>query len=55
VNTKGDGGKDDFIHTENFMLIYPNKRIRGYYDGTSPADVDRLIKEIKILEAEFYQ
>lgn len=49
----GNGDEHDFIHTENFVLIDPNKRIRGYYDGTSPEDVDRLIKEIKILREEF--
>lgn len=49
----GNGDENDFIHTENFVLIDPNKRIRGFYDGTSPEDVDRLIKEIAILEQEF--
>lgn len=33
--TEGDGGVDDFIHTENFVLVDKDKRLRGFYDGTS--------------------
>lgn len=53
IDEGGNGDEDDFIHTENFVLIDPNKRIRGFYDGTSKEDVDRLIQEIAILEQEF--
>lgn len=52
VTTKGDGGIRDFIHTENFVLVDKKKRIRGFYDGTSADDVNRLIKDIKILKDE---
>jgi len=52
ITTEGSGDEDDFIHTENFILIDKKKRIRGFYDGTSPEDVDRLIEEIKILQGE---
>lgn len=52
VITKGDGGESDFIHTENFILVDKQKRIRGFYDGTSKEDVDRLIKEIGYLLKE---
>ena len=31
---EGDGGVQDFIHTEQPFLIDPKKRIRGFYDGT---------------------
>lgn len=48
----GDGGSADFIHTENLVLIDSKKRIRGYYDGTSPKDVDRLMLEMDKLLAE---
>lgn len=41
------------IHTENFVLIDPQKRIRGYYDGTNPEEIDRLLQEIEILKAEY--
>ncbi|MEQ9263343.1 MAG: SCO family protein [Owenweeksia sp.] len=48
----GNGDESDFIHTENFVLIDPSKRIRGFYDGTSKEDVDRLIEDISILKKE---
>ena len=48
----GDGGSADFIHTENLVLIDSKKRIRGYYDGTSAKDVDRLMIEMDKLLAE---
>jgi len=49
VTTEGEGDEADFIHTENFVLIDKEKRIRGFYDGTSEKDVDRLIGDIRIL------
>ena len=49
---EGDGGPDDFVHTENFVLVDPQRRIRGFYDGTSPTDVDRLIDDIAKLLKE---
>ena len=49
---EGDGGPDDFVHTENFVLVDPQRRLRGFYDGTSAADVDRLIKDIHKLLKE---
>jgi protein SCO1 len=52
VTTEGDGDEHDFIHTENLILVDKQKRIRGFYDGTSPEDVDRLIREINILNKE---
>jgi protein SCO1/2 len=53
VTTKGDGGKEDFIHTENFVLVDKEKRLRGFYDGTSEEDVNRLIDDIEILLNEY--
>lgn len=49
---EGDGGPDDFVHTENFVLVDPQRRIRGFYDGTSAKDVDRLIADIDKLRKE---
>lgn len=49
---KGDGGLSDFIHTNNFVLVDNESRIRGYYDGTSDPDMDRLKKDIRILSKE---
>ena len=42
----------DFIHTNNFVLIDAKRRIRGYYDGTNPQEVDKLISDIQILKSE---
>lgn len=46
----GEGDENDFIHTENFVLIDPQNRIRGFYDGTSAEDVDRLLRDYEILK-----
>lgn len=53
VNEKGDGGADDFIHTERFVLIDQHKYIRGYYDGTNEQEVQKLINDIKSLLNEY--
>ena len=47
------GGNSDFIHTENFALIDPDRRIRGMYDGTNPNEVSELIKDIYDLKREY--
>ncbi len=48
----GDAGSD-FIHTNNFVLVDKQRRIRGYYDGTSPTSVDSLMIDIgKLLKEE---
>lgn len=49
----GDGGPHDFIHTEKLILVDPDNRIRGYYDGTEIDDVNRLIEETKVLQWEY--
>ena len=43
----------EMIHTENFVLVDPNRRIRGFYDGTDLESIDQLISDIKILKKEF--
>lgn len=50
VKTTGDGGKYDMIHTENLVLIDKEKRIRGFYDGTNPEEVDQLLEDIQLLK-----
>ncbi|MEZ4792232.1 MAG: SCO family protein [Gelidibacter sp.] len=52
VKTDGNGDDYDMIHTENFMLIDKKRQIRGYYDGTKPEDIERLLEDIKVLEGE---
>jgi protein SCO1 len=49
----GNGGEEDFIHTQNFALIDKEKHIRGFYDGTDSLEIDRLIKEINVLFKEY--
>jgi protein SCO1 len=49
VATDGDGGPEDFIHSENLVLIDKDKKIRGYYKGTDAKEVDRLIRDISKL------
>ena len=51
---QGDGGPNDFIHTQNFALIDKDKRIRGYYDGTNTTEMNQLIKDIDLLLAEYH-
>lgn len=50
---QGDGGPDDFIHTQNFALIDKDKHIRGFYDGTDSTDMYHLIQDIDLLLAEY--
>jgi protein SCO1 len=52
VATDGDGGEADFIHSEKFVLLDKQKRIRGYYTGTDEEEVNKLIKDIKKLKHE---
>jgi len=49
----GNGGPDDFIHSEKIVLVDKDKRIRGYYDGTDYESVNNLIDEIKVLKWEY--
>ncbi len=52
VLDEGDGGEQDFIHTEQFVLIDKKKQIRGFYDGTDKTEMRRIIKDIEILKKE---
>ena len=53
VLDEGDGGEQDFIHTEQFMLIDKKRQIRGFYDGTKPEDIALLKEDIRTLEKEY--
>ena len=52
VLDEGDGGEQDFIHTERFILIDKKKKIRGFYDGTDAKEMERIINDIEILKKE---
>ena len=51
--SNGDGGPYDMIHTENFVLVDKEKRIRGFYDGTDAEAIKDLMHDIKVLKAEY--
>ncbi len=50
---EGDGGEEDFIHTQNFALIDKERHIRGFYDGTDSIEINRLIVDLKCLFDEY--
>ena len=54
VKQDGDGGPFDMIHTENFILVDPDRRVRGFYDGTDSREIQRLLEELEILTQEYF-
>lgn len=42
----------DMVHTENFVLVDTKRRVRGFYDGTNPDDIKRLIEDINWLSTQ---
>lgn len=48
-------GDDNYgmVHTENFILIDKEKRVRGTYDGTNEEEIKELLEDIKILKASY--
>jgi protein SCO1/2 len=52
VKDDGDGGPYDMIHTENFVLVDKQKRIRGFYDGTQLEAMDDILRDIELLLGE---
>lgn len=43
---------EDFLHTENFLLIDKKKHIRGIYNGLNRASMAQLTTDIKALQNE---
>ncbi|MEP5600572.1 MAG: SCO family protein, partial [Algibacter sp.] len=43
---------DDFLHTENLLLIDKNKHIRGIYNGLNRASISQLITDVRALKQE---
>jgi len=43
---------DDFLHTENFILVDTKRHIRGIYNGTISSEIDRLTDDISILHGD---
>ena len=42
----------DMVHTENFVLVDAERRVRGFYDGTKKEEVKKLIEDIQWLLTE---
>lgn len=55
VKTDGDGGPFDMIHTENFILVDKEKRIRGFYDGTKKESITELLEDLEILKTSYLE
>ncbi|MDT0538968.1 SCO family protein [Croceitalea sp. P059] len=53
VKNDGDGGPFDMIHTENFILVDKERRIRGFYDGTNEEEIKELLEDLSILKASY--
>ena len=48
----GNGDSEDFIHSEQLILVDRQSHIRGYYSGIDSASVDSLIVDIRTLLLE---
>ncbi|RDY60049.1 SCO family protein [Flagellimonas nanhaiensis] len=53
VKNDGDGGPYDMIHTENFILVDKERRIRGFYDGTNSEEIAKLLEDLETLKASY--
>lgn len=49
---EGDGGYQDFVHTENVVLVDREGRLRGFYDGTLQEEISQLYRDIQLLREE---
>lgn len=52
VPPKEEGGPTDFIHSDRFVLVDRQGRIRGFYNGTEKSEVRKLIADIRKLLLE---
>lgn len=43
---------DDFLHTENFLVIDGQRHIRGIYNGLNKTEVSQLIADVRTLKHE---
>lgn len=49
----GDGGADDFIHTEQMTLLDKDRYIRGYYSGLNDSAIIKCADDIVLLTMEW--
>lgn len=48
----GDGGAEDFIHTEQIVLLDRDRNIRGYYNGLDSLTIRNVASDIGLLDLE---
>lgn len=48
----GDGGAEDFIHTEKIIVLDKERFIRGYYDGLDTASLKKCADDVVLLTLE---
>ena len=53
VLDEGNGDENDFIHTEQFVLVDKDRRILGYYDGTDKEAMKKIMTDIVLLKEEY--
>jgi protein SCO1/2 len=53
VAAQSQGDYSTIDHADKLILVDKERRIRGYYSGTSRQEVDRLITEIQLLLKEY--
>ncbi|MCB1176263.1 MAG: SCO family protein [Leptospiraceae bacterium] len=50
TNTLTPRTSNDFIHSEHIYIIDSKRKLRGIYDGNVNGDIERVIKDVKILK-----
>jgi protein SCO1/2 len=48
----GDGGAEDFIHSDKLVLLDKDRNIRGYYNGLNDSEVRKCADDIVLLTIE---
>ena len=49
-DSTAEGG---YVHSGAFVLVDKDRRVRGMYDGTSDAGVEKLMRDVEVLLAEY--
>jgi protein SCO1/2 len=52
VMEEGNGGADDFIHSQTMVLLDQDRYIRGYYNGLDTMEIRRCADDIVLLTLE---
>ena len=49
---EGNGGAEDFAHSQQIVLLDRKRHIRGYYDGLDPIQIKKCADDIVLLSLE---